>query len=81
MIKNSRSPAVVATAIIGSPSADAITDKKGYASHWKFSVRKIDDLLAAGLPHCKIGQRRVRIITSEADKLMSEQFRVQRRAA
>jgi hypothetical protein len=65
----------------GANAADAITDKRGFAAHWKFSVRKIDDLLAAGLPHCKIGQRRVRIVTSEADKWMTEQFHVQRRAA
>lgn len=59
---------------------DAITDKRGFAARWKFSVRKIDDLLSRGLPHCKVGQRRVRIVVSEADSWMREQFRVQRRA-
>jgi hypothetical protein len=65
----------------GTNTADTITDKRGYAARWKFSVRTIDTLLAKGLPHCKVGKRRVRLVVSEADKWMAEQFRVQRRAA
>ena len=68
-------------AATGTNPADTITDKRGYAARWHFSVRKIDDLLAAGLPHCKIGQRRVRIMVAEADAWMREQFQTQRRAA
>jgi hypothetical protein len=60
-------------------SAAPITDKKGYASRWLFSVRKVDDLLAKGMPHLKCGARRVRISIPEADAWMQEQFSVQRR--
>jgi hypothetical protein len=58
-----------------------ITDKRGYAARWHFSVRTIDALLAKGLPHCKVGKRRVRLVVSEADAWMHEQFQTQRRAA
>jgi hypothetical protein len=56
-----------------------ITDKRGYAAHWHFSSRKVDDLLARGLPHLRVGSRRVRILVSEADAWMRQQFAVQRR--
>lgn len=56
-----------------------IADKRQYAARWKFSVRKIDDLLARGLPHLKIGARRVRILIPEADAWMRERFGMQRR--
>ena len=62
----------------GPNPADTITDKRGYAARWHFSVRKIDDLLAKGLPHLAIGKRRVRICIAEADDWMQAQFRVQR---
>ena len=65
----------------GNTTADTITDKKGYAQRWSFSVRKIDNLLAQGLPHLAIGKRRVRICVGEADAWMREQFRTQRRDA
>jgi hypothetical protein len=57
-----------------------ITDKRGYAERWGFSVRHIDNLLAQGLPHLKIGSRRVRILIDEADTWMRERFGTQRRA-
>jgi hypothetical protein len=50
-------------------------------THWRFSLRHIDNLLAKGMPHLKIGSRRVRIIIAEADKWMSEQYGTQRRRA
>ena len=62
-------------------TASPITDKKGYARRWSFSVRKVDNLLASGMPHMKIGKRRVRIETEEADAWMKNQFRVQHRVA
>lgn len=62
-------------------ATNPVTDKKGYARRWLFSARKVDGLLAAGLPHLKIGKRRVRIVVSEADRWMMETFRVQRRGA
>jgi hypothetical protein len=64
-----------------SAKAEEITDKRGYAARWHGSVRWVDNLLAEGLPHFKIGARRVRISIPEADAWMREQFRVQRRMA
>lgn len=60
--------------------ASPFTDKRGFAQRWQGSTRWIDGLLAQGLPHLKIGQRRVRICIAEADAWMQQQFRVQRRA-
>jgi hypothetical protein len=57
----------------------AVLDKDGFARRWLFSRRYIDALLAQGLPHCKLGARRVRIITGEADNWMRERFGTQRR--
>jgi hypothetical protein len=61
--------------------ASPFTDKRGFAQRWQGSVRWTDGLLAQGLPHLKIGKRRVRICIAEADSWMQEQFRTQRRAA
>jgi hypothetical protein len=55
-----------------------ITDKRGYAERWSFSPRHIDNLLAAGLPHLKVGQRRVRIVIADADTWMKQKFQCQR---
>lgn len=63
----------------GQSAAIIITDKKGFAARWMFSVRKVDDLIASGLPHLKCGPRRVRIDVPEADAWMHEKFSVQRR--
>jgi hypothetical protein len=51
-----------------------ITDKRGYALRWRFSPRHIDNLIALGLPHLKIGRRRVRILIPEADQWMRQKF-------
>lgn len=59
--------------------AATITDKRGYAQRWQGSTRWVDSLLARGLPHCKIGARRVRILVPEADRWMVEQFGTSRR--
>jgi hypothetical protein len=56
-----------------------ITDKSGYAARWMFSKRHIDNLLAQGLPHLRIGNRRVRIEIGEADAWMRGRFGTQRR--
>jgi hypothetical protein len=58
--------------------ASEITDKRGFAARWKFSVRHIDNLLMQGMPHCKIGKRRVRIFITEGDRWMVEQYGVRR---
>lgn len=54
------------------------TDKKGFATRWGFSPRHIDNLMTEGLPHLKIGRRRVRIVVEEADRWMKEKFGVRR---
>ena len=56
-----------------------VTDKRGYAERWGFSLRTVDNLLAKGLPHLKIGARRVRIEIAAADQWMRQTFGVQRR--
>jgi hypothetical protein len=60
-------------------STKAVTDKKGYGQRWLFSPRHVDNLIAGGLPHLKIGSRRVRIVIEEADKWMLEKYGTQRR--
>jgi hypothetical protein len=61
--------------------ASPFTDKRGYAGRWQGSTRWVDDLIARGMPHLKIGSRRVRICIADADAWMRTQFYVQRRAA
>lgn len=56
-----------------------ITDKRGYAARWHFSVRTIDNMIAKGLPHLAVGSRRVRILIPEADAWMRQEFGQQRR--
>jgi hypothetical protein len=63
----------------GLQTAAHVTDKRGYGQRWGFSVRMIDNLLAQGLPHCKVGERRVRILVPEADAWMRERYGTQRR--
>jgi hypothetical protein len=70
-IQNAPSPVPTDTSVV--------TDKRGYAKRWHFSIRHIDNLLAKGMPHLKIGSRRVRIIIAEADKWMHEQYGTRRR--
>lgn len=55
-------------------STEIITDKRGFGKRWGFSIRHVDNLLAQGLPHLKIGKRRVRIILADADAWMKERF-------
>lgn len=59
--------------------SNPVTDKTGYGLRWHFTTRHIDTLLSQGLPHLKIGNRRVRIVVEEADRWMHERFGVQRR--
>jgi hypothetical protein len=66
-------------AATGRKFATDITDKRGYAARWSFSTRYIDHLLCQGMPHLKIGWRRVRIDIAEADLWMKERFGTQRR--
>jgi hypothetical protein len=64
----------------GHKLAGEITDKRGYGERWNFSKRHIDNFLADGMPHLKIGKRRVRIIVAEADEWMRKKYGVQRRS-
>ena len=65
----------------GKEQTAAITDKKGYGQRWQSSVRTVDNWLKAGLPHLKIGARRVRIQVEEADTWMHDRFAVQHHSA
>jgi hypothetical protein len=49
--------------------ATEILDKRQFGKRWQFSVRHIDNLLKMGMPHLRVGERRVRIIATEADGL------------
>lgn len=51
-----------------------ITDKRGYAQRWGLCVRTINNLIDRGLPHLKIGARRVRIDVAEADAWMRRTY-------
>jgi hypothetical protein len=66
--------------VAGTKLTGGITDKRGYGERWGFSLRHIDNLLAQGMPHLKIGSRRVRILIDEADAWMRQRFGTQRRA-
>ena len=59
-------------------STEIITDKRGFGKRWGFSIRHVDNLLAQGLPHLKIGKRRVRIFIADADAWMKERFACRR---
>lgn len=63
----------------GTKLATDITDKRGFGQRWGFSLRHVDNLLAQGMPHLKIGLRRVRIVVAEADAWMQDQFATRRR--
>lgn len=63
----------------GTKLAADIADKRSYGQRWGFSPRHIDNLLAQGLPHLKIGKRRVRIIVADGDAWMKARFATQRR--
>lgn len=57
-----------------------ITDKRGYGTRWGLCVRSVDNLLRQGLPHIKVGARRVRINVDEADAWMKQRYGTQRRS-
>ena len=46
-----------------------------------FSKRWVDDQLALGMPHLKLGQRRVRFDLAEVREWLRQKYHVQRRAA
>lgn len=65
------------TRIIERPGADSqteIADKIAYARRWGFSRRMVDCWLASGMPHLKIGKRRIRIVVPEADAWLRERY-------
>ena len=69
----------VATGQSSLAAPSPFTTKKRFGDRWEVSDRMIDKLLAKGMPHLKIGSRRVRICIAEADQWMNEQFRTVRR--
>jgi hypothetical protein len=58
--------------------AGEIVDKDGFAARWGHKRRSVDNWLAQGLPHYRVGERRVRIFIPEADAWMREKFHVRR---
>jgi hypothetical protein len=58
--------------------AAQITDKRGFGARWMFKPRTVDKFLQEGLPHLKIGSRRVRIVVSEGDAWMVQRYGTQR---
>lgn len=65
----------------GKMTAAEIVDKKGFGARWMFKPRMVDKFLAEGLPHLKIGSRRVRIVVAEGDAWMIQRYGCQRAAA
>lgn len=47
----------------------------------QMSVRSVDNFLAQGCPHLKLGERRVRFDLVEARNWFAETYRIQRRGA
>lgn len=62
----------------GTKLAADIADKAQFGQRWGFSPRHVDNFLAQGMPHLKIGARRVRIIVSEADAWLKSRFGTRR---
>lgn len=58
----------------GPGSPREIVDMRGLADRYGFSQRTISNFLAQGMPHLKVGQRRVRIVVEKADAWMQEKF-------
>jgi hypothetical protein len=58
--------------------AQVVTDKRGFAARWQLSPRTISNFLAQGMPHCRCGERRVRIVVCEGDAWMKERFGTRR---
>ena len=54
--------------------------KKDVAQMVQLSVRSIDNFLAQGCPHLKLGKRRVRFDMIEVRQWLTDKFHVQRRA-
>jgi hypothetical protein len=54
--------------------AQEVTNKRGYAARWQSSTRSVDNWIKKGLPCLRIGKRKVRILTGEADAWMRQTF-------
>jgi predicted DNA-binding transcriptional regulator AlpA len=55
--------------------------KRDVAQMVQMSVRSVDNFLAQGCPHLKLGKRRVRFDMSEVRQWLADNFHVQRRVA
>jgi len=54
--------------------------KRDVAQMVQMSIRSVDNFIAQGCPHLKLGKRRVRFDMSEVRHWLMENFRTQRRA-
>jgi hypothetical protein len=59
------------------PSTGILT-KSAYAARWQVCKRTVDNWLAKGLPHFRIGERCLRIDPDVADSWMRDVFGTQR---
>jgi excisionase family DNA binding protein len=55
-----------------------VLTKKEIADHLRFTPRYIDQLIAQGMPHMKIGKRRCRFFKDEVDQWMRDRFATRR---
>jgi predicted DNA-binding transcriptional regulator AlpA len=59
-------------------STQPLADKRRVAAYANLSVRTIDNLMAEGLPHLKIGRRRVRFDLPEVSTWLRQKYGVAR---
>lgn len=55
--------------------------KRDVAAMVQMSVRSVDNFVAAGCPHLKLGKRRLRFDMGEVRQWLADNFRTQRRRA
>ena len=77
-ISNTTTPKRNTTTSPSTLQASPVADKRAFAKRWLISPRTVDNFLAIGMPHLKIGTRRVRIEIEQADEWMRERYRVRR---
>lgn len=61
-----------------SDGCDRLLTKREFATHLGVSLRSVDNYLADGLPHIKLGERTVRIEFRDAMDWVRNRFRIRR---
>ncbi len=78
IVKNSQPEAVTGDSQLIAPR---LGTKKDVAKMVNLSVRSVDNLIRAGMPHLKLGSRRCRFDMASVAQWLQEQYGVQRRGA